>query len=163
GGAVGEDVLDDVIDDDVGVSDGGEDMGNDARAVGDAFEGDAGEVFFEGATADNDMFHGFGLRDDHRAGAIVLAVPDGDRDIVFLGESDGTGLKAAGAHAGEFHHLIVGDFLDELGAGDDARVRGEDAIDVGVVFADVGLEHGTDGDERGVAPAAAERRDVAVG
>src|SRR5262245_700618 len=136
GGAVGEYVLDDVIDDDVGVTDGGEDGGDDAGAVWDAFHGDAGEVLFESGAADDDVFHGFGLRDDHCAGAVVLTVPDVDRDVVFFGEFDGTGLEDGCTDGGELHHFIVGDFVDEFGVWDDAGVGGEDAVDVGVVFAD---------------------------
>ena len=43
----------------------------------------------------------------------------------------------------------------------DARVGGEDAVDVGVDLADVGLERRRERDSRRVGAAAAERRDVA--
>jgi hypothetical protein len=45
---------------------------------------------------------------------------------------------------------------------DDARVGGEDAVDVAVDLADVGVEGGGERDRRRVGAAAAERRDVRV-
>ena len=47
-----------------------------------------------------------------------------------------------------------------LGVGDDARIGGEDAVDVGVDLADVGLQRGGQRDGGGVRAAAAERGDV---
>ena len=120
GGAIGQHVLDDVVDDDVGVTDRGEDGGDDAGAVGDLLEGDTGEVFFQGAAADDDVFHGFGLRDDHSAGTVGLGITDVDGDVVLFCEFDGAGLPNAGPDAGEFHHFIVGNFGDEAGIRDDA-------------------------------------------
>ena len=50
---------------------------------------------------------------------------------------------------------------DPAGARHDAGVGGEDAVDVGVDLADVGLERRGEGDGGGVGAAAAERGDVA--
>ncbi len=85
------------------------------------------------------------------------------RNIVFLGELDRPGLQDAGAEAGELEHFIIADAVDLACVLDDAGVGGEDSVDVGVVFADVGLEDGADGDEGGVAPAAAEGGVIALG
>ena len=51
--------------------------------------------------------------------------------------------------------------IDLAGLRHDARVGGEDAVDVGVDLADVGAEGSGEGDGRGVGSAAAERGDVA--
>ena len=52
------------------------------------------------------------------------------------------------------------DGVEPPGVGHDARVGGEDAVDVGVDLADVGVQRGGQRDGGGVRPAAAQRGDV---
>ena len=66
-------------------------------------------------------------------------------------------LGPAGRH---LEHLLVRDLGDALGAGHDARVGGEDAVDVGVDLAEVGPERGGERHGRGVGGTTAEGRDV---
>ena len=66
-------------------------------------------------------------------------------------------LGAAGRH---LEHLLVADGRQLLGVRHDARIGGEDAVDVGVDLADVGVERRGQRDRRGVGAAAAERGDV---
>src|SRR5213594_3780438 len=55
-----------------------------------------------------------------------------DRDAVFLGELHGPGLEHPRAEARQLEHLVVGDARQLPGVGDDVRVGGIHAVDVGV-------------------------------
>ena len=56
---------------------------------------------------------------------------------------------------GQFEHLLVGDGVEPAGVGDDARVGGVDAVDVGVDLAHVGVQRGGQRDRGRVGAAAA--------
>ena len=163
GGVVVHHVLDDVVDDDVGRGDVAEDLGGDAGPVRDGFDRDADQVFFQGRAGYDDVFHVGCLRDDPGAFVVVLAVADVNRDVVLLGKLDGPGLQDRRAQAGQFQHFIVADAVDLPGVFDDPRVGRVDAVHVGVIFADVGLQHRADRHQRGVAAAAAEGGEIAIG
>ena len=60
------------------------------------------------------------------------------------------------AEAGQFEHLIVGDLVELLRGGDDARVGGIDAIHIGVNLAQVCLERRGQGDGCQIRAAAAQ-------
>ena len=66
-----------------------------------------------------------------------------------------------GAERSELQHFLEGDFVEPARPRHDARVRGVDAIDVGVDVAAVGADGGRDRDRRGIRSAAAERSDAA--
>ena len=66
-------------------------------------------------------------------------------------------LRATGR---EFEHLLEGDGVELLGVGDDARIGGVHAVDVGVYLADVGLEGRRQRDGGGVGATATEGGDV---
>ena len=66
-------------------------------------------------------------------------------------------MRAVG---GEVEHLLHGDDVELAGARQDARIGGEDAVDVGVDLADVGVERGRERDGGRVGAAAAEGGDV---
>ncbi len=83
-----------------------------------------------------------------------------DRDVVAPSVLDAPEHEDLGARGRHLHHLLEADLVDLARGRDDARVGGEDAVDVGVDLADVGVEGGGEGDGRGVGAAAAERRDV---
>ena len=74
---------------------------------------------------------------------------------------DGADVQHLRAVGGELEHLLARHDGQLLRLGHDARVGGEDAVDVAVDLADVGLERRGERDGRGVGAAAAERRDVA--
>ena len=61
---------------------------------------------------------------------------------------------------GELEGLLAGERLDAPGRGNDPGVGGEQAVDVGVDLADIGVEGGGERDGSGVGSAAAERGDV---
>jgi hypothetical protein len=66
-------------------------------------------------------------------------------------------LRAARRH---LEHFLVADAVDLAGARDDARVGGEDAIDIGVDLTGIRAERGRECDGGRVRAAAAERGDV---
>ena len=78
-------------------------------------------------------------------------------------ELDRAHLQHARPARRHLEHLLVGDAVDLARVGHDARIGGEDAVDVGVDLADVGADAGGDRDGGGVRAAAAERGDLAVG
>ena len=86
--------------------------------------------------------------------------PDVDRDVVAPGVLDRAQVEHLGAASSELQHLLVGDRVELARVRDDPRVGGEDAVDVGVDLADVGLERGRQRDRGGVGAAAAEGGDL---
>ena len=74
---------------------------------------------------------------------------------------DRADVQDLGAVGRELEHLLARDVRQLLRFRHDARVGGEDAVDVAVDLADVGLERRREGDGGRVGSAAAERRDVA--
>ena len=90
------------------------------------------------------------------------AVADVNRHVELLAELDRAAVHHAGAEAGQLEHFVVADAAHLAGLGHEARIGREDAVDVGVDLADVGVEHGRQGDGGRVAAAAAERGDVEV-
>ena len=95
-------------------------------------------------------------------GASANELRDVDRHAVLLGELDRPRVHHPRAQAGQLEHLVVADAVDLAGLGDDPRVGGVDAVDVGVDLAGVGAQHGGQGHGRRVGAAAAQRRDVVV-
>src|SRR5690606_19695187 len=59
-------------------------------------------------------------------------------------------VQDLGAVRRHLQRLLAGDVGDLAGRGDDAGVRGEQAVDVGVDLADVRVERGGEGDGGGV-------------
>jgi len=105
---------------------------------------------------------GFVGGEDERAGDVLEARPHHHLDAELLGELDRPRTHHAGAEAGQFEHLVVGDRVEPPGLREHPRVGGVDAIHVGVDLAQVGVEHGCEGYGRRVGAAAAERGDVAI-
>ena len=83
-------------------------------------------------------------------------------DPVAAGEFDGAQVEDLGAVRGHFQGFFLGERAQAVGLGDDARVGGEEAVDVGVDFAHVGVEGCGEGDGGRVGAAAAERGHVIV-
>jgi len=156
-------VLDDVVDNDVARGDIAENLRGNAGTIRHGFDRHAGEVFLEGGAGYDDVFHVRSLRDDPRAFVVVLAIAHVDAHVVLLGEFDGARLQHAGAKAGQLQHLVVADLVDLARVLADARISRIDAVDVGVILAHVRLQHSAHGNERRIAPAAAERREIALG
>ena len=86
-----------------------------------------------------------------------------DRHVVAAGVLDAPQVQDLGAAGCHLQHLLVGDARDLAGVGHDARVGGEDAVDVGVDLAHVGIERRGERDGGGVGAAATERGDVLGG
>ncbi len=81
---------------------------------------------------------------------------------VAAGEFDGPQVEDLGAVRGHFQCLFLGEGAQAMGLRDDARVGGEEAVDVRVDFAHVGVEGGSQGDGGRVGAAAAEGGHVVV-
>ena len=82
------------------------------------------------------------------------------RDAVAAGVLDAAQHQHLRAGRRHLQHLLVGDGVELRGVRDDPRVGGEDAVDVGVDLADVGLQRGGQRDGGGVRSAAAQGGDV---
>ena len=102
------------------------------------------------------------LRDDEGTGTVLEAAAAVDPDPVVAGVLDRAQLQHAGARGRHLEHLLEGDDRQLAGVGDDPRVGAEDAGDVGVDLADVGVERGGQRDRGGVGAAASQRGDVAA-
>ena len=83
-------------------------------------------------------------------------------DPVAAGEFDGPQVEDLGTVSGHFQGFFLGEGAQAVGLGDDAWVGGEEAVDVRVDFAHVGVEGCGEGDGGRVGAAAAERRHVVV-
>ena len=77
-------------------------------------------------------------------------------------EFNGAQVEDFGAVRSHFQGFFLGEGAQAVGLGDDARVGGEEAVDVRVDFAHVGVEGGGEGDGGRVGAAAAEGGHVVV-
>ncbi len=108
------------------------------------------------------VFHGDVLyRSGHEgAGFVRVRRPDVDGNVVATGVLDAAQHQHLGTARGELEHLLERDRVHPVGVGHDARVGGEDAVDVGVDLAHVGVQCRGQRDGGGVRAAAAQRGDV---
>ena len=83
-----------------------------------------------------------------------------NRNVIAAGVFHTAQHQHLGPARGQLEHFLERDGVQPLGVGHDARVGGEDAVDIGVDLADVGVQRGSQRDGGGVRPAAAQRRDV---
>ncbi len=157
--------LDDHVDVDVGVGQRPEDRGGDAGTVLQVAQGDLRLVLREGDAGDDLLFHDFVLVADEGAWAGIVgrieAGADGGRHAVDHGELDRADLEHLGPEGGHLQHLLEGDALHALRLRHDARIRGVDAVDVGVDVAALGADGGGDRHRAGIGAAAAEGGDPA--
>ena len=156
------DVLDDEVDVDAGRGERVEDGPGDAGPVRDRHDRDLGDVPVVGQAADLVALLHERVLLDERARRVLERAQDLDDDVVDPAELDGPDLHDLGALVGEFEHLLVADDGELAGVGDEPRVGGVDAPDVGEDLAAVGLERGGQGDRGRVAAAAAQGRDLLV-
>ena len=104
------------------------------------------------------LLHQLLLTDDPGALAPRERGADVDRHSVVACELDRAQHQHLRARRGQLEHLLVGDGVELARFGHDPRVGREDALDVGVDLADIGVERGRERDRRRVRAAAAERR-----
>jgi hypothetical protein len=156
-------VLDDHVDVDVRVGEDGEDAPHRAGHVGHAEQRDPGLPGRVRHGGDEGLLHGRVVSDDNGTGTVVERRSAVDRHAVVAGVLDRAQLQDARARGGHLEHLLEGDDRQLARVGDDPRVGGEHAVDVGVDLADLGADGGGEGDRGRVRAAAAERRDVARG
>ena len=122
--------------------------------------GDAGE---------HDAFHAVGIHtigcllDDGARGIQDKGRTGVDDHTVVAGHLDGAQLQHAGTVGRKLKHLVVGEALEAVGFGADARVGSVNAVDVGVDLAVVGADGGGQCHGRGVGSAAPQRGDLALG
>ena len=157
------DVLHDHVEVDLGVGQRLEDARGLADLVGDADDGDLGFAAVVRDAGDDGLFHGAslgGVLDDPGAFELAERRADVDRDVVAAGVLHAPQVQDLGAAGGELEHLLVGDPVELAGGRDDPRVGGEDAVDVGVDLADVGLQRRGQRHRGGVGAAATEGGDL---
>ena len=157
------DVLDDHVHVDGRVAERLEDARGHARFVGHAHEGDLGLIFIERDAADDDAFHAFGFFFHKGSWVVIEAGADFKHDAEFLGEFHRAALHDLGPEAGEFEHLVIGNFRQLGRRGHQAGVGGVDAVHIRINLAEVGLQCGGQGDGGQIRAAAAERGDLALG
>ncbi len=166
-GNVGRAVLGNALHDhvhaDVAARDRGKNPAGDAGLVADVVDGHLGLVALQADAADDDVFHvrGFFLGDGARG--VLEAGTHFEFHAEFLGELDRARLHHLRAGAGHLEQLVVGDFVDLLRVGDDARIAGKDAVDVGENLAGIGVQRAGQGDRGQIGAAAAERGRFAIG
>ena len=156
------DVLQHHVDVDVGVGDRAEHLGGVARNVGQPDDGHLGLAAVVRDSGQDGVFHGDVLHRsvDDGAGLVGVRRADVHRHVVAAGVLHAAQHQHLGAARGHLEHLLEGDGVQPAGVGHDARVGGEDAVDVGVDLADVGLQRRGQRDRGGVRTAAAQRGDV---
>ena len=174
-------VLDDHVDVGADLGDDGEDAGGDAGAVRHVGDGDLVLGAVVSDTGDDGLFHGVFLGRlqgcvGHEALEFRVCGGVGDPGAVLFGERgahvqgdpvaarefDGAQVEDLGAVRGHFQGFFLGEGAQAVGLGDDARVGGEEAVDVRVDFAHVGVEGRGEGDGGRVGTSAAQRRHVVV-
>ncbi len=161
--AVGRDVLDDHVHIDAGIGERTEDRGGDARLVRDAVKRDLRLVARIGDAGDRFLFHDIVLVAQKRAAGIrVEGRQDAHRHAVKHGNFHRAGLEHLGPQRRHLEHFLERDLLQAPGLGDDARIGGVDAVDIGVDVAAVRLEGRRHGHRAGVGAAPAERGDAVV-
>ena len=161
--AVAADRLDDHVDVDAVARQRAEDGRGDARPVADAQHGDPRLVAAVGDPADDLAFHDLVLVHDQRAGPVLEARQHLDPHTVLHRQRHRAGLQHLGAQRGHLQHLLVGDAVELARLGDDPRVGGVDAVDVGEDVAALGAQRRRQRHGRGVRAAAAERGHAALG
>ena len=91
-------------------------------------------------------------------GASSKELSDLDDDVVDPAELDGAGLHDLGAVLGHLEHLLIADDPQLAGVGQEARIGGVDAADVGEDLAAVGVEARRERDGGRVGAASSEGR-----
>ena len=154
------DVLHDDVDRDARVGQWLEYGRRDAGAVAHPDHGYLRDVGFLRDTAHTlAIFHRY-VSDDHRTDAVVEARPNVDRDAVELGDLDRARMHDACANRRELEHLVVLDVSQLLRRLHDPRVRGEDAVDIGVDLTRLRAQRRGECHRGGVRAAASQGRDV---
>ena len=125
------DVLDDHVDVDAGLGERVEDRPGDARPVRHGHDRDLGDVPVVGEAADLVALLHERILLDERARRILERAQDLDDDAVDPAELDRPDLHHLGALVGQLEHLLVADDRQLAGPGDEARIGGVDAADVG--------------------------------
>ena len=147
-----------------------EDLGGLARHVGHADDRDLRLSEIGRDSCDDRLFHLFSLLAVRQGHALAEHVGSHartergsgvDEHAVTAGVLDGADVQHLRAVRREFEHLLGRDDAELLRLRHDARVGGEDAVDVAVDLADIGLERRGERDGGRVRAAASERRDVA--
>ena len=162
-------VLHDHVDVRAGLRDDLEDLCRLAGHVGDADDRDLGLTEVGRDPGDDGLFHVFSLwsvGDTHPLTEHVGSDARAERrasvneDSVPARILDGPDVQHLGAVGRQFQHLFGGDGGELARARHDAGVGGEDAVDIAVDLAHVGVEGRRERDGGGVGAASPERGDV---
>ncbi len=162
GGVGCGDVLHDHIHVDAGLGDGIENAGGDTGMVGHVAEGDFCLVSIDADAANDDIFHAHSFFFDEGAWVLVKAAANFKKDAEFFGKFDRARLHHFGARGGHFEHFVVAYFLKFACGGNDARVGGINAIDVGKNLAEISFGGSGKGDGGEIGAAASEGGDAVV-
>ena len=150
------DVLQHHVDVDVGFGDRAKNLGGVARYVGQADDGHFRLAAVVRDSGQDGVFHGDVLdrSGDDGAGLVGVRRPDVDGNVVAAGVFHAAQHEHLRPGRRHLEHLLEGDGVQPAGVGHDARVGGEDAVDVGVDLADIGVQRGRQRDGGGVRSAA---------
>ena len=161
-GALTSDRLQDDVYVDFAGSQRGENSESDARLVRNLDDRDAGDVVVESDPFDKHFFHFANLLDNGARHIAVDARAHFHLNRIFFRHFHRAVVQNIGAAGGKLEHLVVGNLVELVGIGDDARVGGVYAVHIGVDFTFICLERSCNGDCTGVAAAASEGGDVIV-
>ncbi len=138
----------------------------DPGLVADPDQGHSRLIDGVGDGCDERLLHGLllglVLADDEGTGTVLEAAAAVDAHAVVAGVLDRSQLQDPGARGGHLERLLEGRDRDLASVGDDPRVGAEDAGDIGVDLADVGVERRGKGNRRRVRAASPQRGDVVV-
>ena len=163
--AVAGDVLDDHVDVHQRIRQRGEDRCSDAGLVRHVAEGELGLVLRKGDAGDVLLFHDVLLVADEGSRIGIFRIVEGRSYIGFHalrhGDLDRAHLQHFGSGGRHLQHFLESDLLQPLRPGDDARIGGVDAVDIGIDIAPIRLQRSGDADRGRIRPATAKRHDAA--
>ena len=131
------------------------DLEGDAGVVIQADQGDPGDAGVLGDAGDVGLFHFRNLL-DFRAGLPLQAGKHFQIYSELLGQLHAAVVEHLGPLRRQLQHLVIGNFLQLPGRGNQAGVRGVHAVHVGVDLAEVRPERRRQGHGAGVGPAPAQ-------
>src|SRR5699024_10840070 len=157
------DVLHDHVDVDLGVRECLEDRRGLSHLIGHTDDGDLGFAPVVGDPGDDRLFHAFAFfdfRNDPGPGLLAERRTHVERNVVLTRVFDTAQVQDLGSAGGHLQHFLVGKLRDTARARHDARIGGEDAVDVAVDLTGVGVQGTGERDGGRVGTATAQRGDV---
>jgi len=130
----------------------------DSGLVAHVINRELGLVALDADSAYDHVFHAHRFFLGNGADVFVQTRSHLEFDSEFLGELDRARLHDLCAGTGHLEQFIIGNFVELVGVGDDARITSEDAIDIGKDLAGVRVERTGQSDRGQIGAPAAQRR-----